>query len=324
VRFFLRLIFICIVAAAIYLAWVLLIPYGPSQQTFVQLKPGAGTRSIASSLSSNGIIRSAPAFLVLHLAKGRHSLKAGEYAFDHPASALEVYNRIARGDVYVHAVTVPEGYNIFDIAQELDAQHLCSRNEFLQLARTGTGLIADLDPQARSLEGYLFPDTYRFSRTQTCHDMAAAMVKRFRREADLLGLNSDFHRVVTLASIVEKETAQPQERALIAGVFVNRMAHKIGLATDPSVIYAALLANRWAGVIHQSDLQFDSPYNTYKYVGLPPGPISNPGAISLRAAMNPTPTDYLYFVSNNHGGHNFARTLEEHNRNVAAYRHQNR
>jgi UPF0755 protein len=209
---------------------------------------------------------------------------------------------------------------MFDIAAAMEAAGLGPQQEFLNAARTNLFLISDLDPQARSLEGYLFPDTYQFTRTQSVGEMIGVMVKRFRQEAHDLGLNGNLLRAVTLASIIEKETAVREERALVAGVYENRLARNIALAADPTVIYAALLAGRYQGAIHQSDLQFDSPYNTYKYPGLPPGPIANPGRDSLRAAAHPAETDFLYFVSDNQGHHRFARTLEEHARNVIAYR----
>lgn len=319
-RKFIAFLFIAGLLLVGWLGNALLNPYGPSEQRFVQLKPGSSARSVARTLAREGVIRNAYAFMLLNVLLGRHTLKAGEYAFDHPANAVAVYDRIARGDVYVRLVAVPEGFNMFDIAQTLEAAHICRAHDFLQAARTETPLIRDLDPQAPSLEGYLFPDTYRFGRTQTPHEIAAQMVQRFRREAQAIGLTADFHRVVTMASIVEKETALSSERPVVAGVFENRLKLHMGLATDPSVIYAALLANRYRGAIHQSDLLFDSPYNTYKYAGLPPGPIANPGRSSLLAAMHPQTNDYLYFVANNLGGHNFSRTIEEHNRNVAAYR----
>jgi UPF0755 protein len=295
-------------------------PAGPKTQTFVLVKSGSSARSIAGQLERAGIVRSGYAFLAMHALQGRRSLKAGEYEFTRPATALEVYDRIARGDVYKHTVVIPEGYNIFDIAQALEASGLMTKDAFLEVARAERSLVADLDPQAPSLEGYLFPDTYHFSRTQSPRDIASAMVKRFRQEAQALGLTGDVHHAVTMASIVEKETAVASERPLVAGVFENRLRNRIGLATDPSVIYAALLAGRYRGTIHQSDLAFDSPYNTYKYAGLPPGPIANPGRASLEAAMHPVTTEYLYFVADNKGGHNFARTIDEHNRNVANYR----
>ena len=320
-RAILTLLLAAVLAAGAWLAYGLLLPIGPKgQEKFVLLRPGSSARHIARDLQNEGMIRSAAAFLLWHEWRGRPALKAGEYKFDHPAAAREVYDRIVTGDIYVHTVVIPEGYNTFDIANAIQSAGLGASDDFLTVARSDVSLISDLDPQAPSLEGYLFPDTYEFTRTQSLHDMAAAMVKRFRQENHQLGLNTDLHQVVTMASIVEKETAVPSERPLVAGVFYNRLHRHIVLATDPTVIYAALLAGRYNGVIHQSDLQFDSAYNTYKHAGLPPGPICNPGRDSLQAAMRPASSDFLYFVSDNNGHHRFARTMEEHSRNVAAYR----
>jgi len=320
-RAILTLFLVAILAAAGWLAYGLLLPIGPKgQEKFVMLRPGSSTRHIARELQDAGIIRSAHAFLLWHYWRGMPTLKAGEYKFDHPVGAREVYRRIVAGDIYVHTVVIPEGYNMFDVADAIQEAGLGSRDDFLAIAHSDVSLIADFDPQAPSLEGYLFPDTYEFTRTQSLHDMAAAMVKRFRQESHELGLDSDFHRMVTMASIVEKETAVPAERPLVASVFYNRMERKIVLATDPTVIYAALLAGHYNGVIHQSDLQFESTYNTYRHAGLPPGPICNPGRDALAAAMHPAHSDFLFFVSDNNGHHRFARTMEEHTRNVAAYR----
>ena len=320
-RTILTLLLAAIVATGAWLAYALLLPVGPKgQEKFVLLRPGSSTRHIARELRNEGIIRSPAAFLLWHEWRGQPALKAGEYKFDHPTSARNVYDRIVAGDIYVHTVVIPEGYNTFDIANAIQSAGLGTSDDFLAVARSDVSLISDLDPQAPSLEGYLFPDTYEFTRTQSLHDMAAAMVRRFRQESHQLGLNTDLHGVVTMASIVEKETAVPSERPLVAGVFFNRLRRKIVLATDPSVIYAALLAGRYNGVIHQSDLQSDSPYNTYKHAGLPPGPICNPGRDSLQAAMKPAQSDFFYFVSDNNGHHRFARTMQEHSRNVAAYR----
>ena len=238
-----------------------------------------------------------------------------------PARAVaKVVAYSARGEIASHGVVVPEGFNMFDVAAALEQSGVCKREDFLNYVRTDVSLVSDLAPEARTLEGYLFPDTYNFSRSQTPREIAAMMVKRFRQEAAQIGLTENVQRTVTLASIVEKETSVASERPLVAGVFENRLAQHIGLATDPSVIYASLLRGKFDGTIRQSDLQLDSPYNTYKYAGLPPGPIANPGVTALQAAMHPTPTDYLYFVANNAGGHTFARTIEEHNHNVAEYR----
>jgi UPF0755 protein len=321
-RAILTTLLLAVIAAVAWLAYGLQLPIGPSgPEKFVLLRPGSSARHIARDLKSAGVIRSDHAFLLWHHWRGLPTLKAGEYKFDHPASAKEVYDRIVASDIYVHTVVIPEGYNIFDIGEALQAAGLGSRDDFLTVARSDVTLIADLDAQAPSLEGYLFPDTYEFTRTQSLHDIAAAMVRRFRQESRQLGLATDIHSVVTMASIVEKETAVPTERPLVASVFHNRLQRKIILATDPSVIYAALLAGRYNRVIHQSDLQFDSAYNTYRHAGLPPGPICNPGRESLQAAMQPAKSGFFYFVSDNNGHHRFARTMQEHSRNVAAYRH---
>jgi len=318
-----RVLFKILVALAVviglWLLWALCWPLGPGQRR-VMLHPGSSSRRVAFTLEEARVIRSAPAFLLWHYLVARRSLKAGEYAFDYPGNALQVYDRLARGDVFFHTVVIPEGFNIFDIAATMEAAGLSSRQQFLELARSPLPLIADLDPQARSLEGYLFPDTYRFTRTQSLPEMVATMVKRFRQEARALGLGSDFHRIVTVASLVEKETAVAEERPLVAGVYYNRLARNMVLAADPSVIYAALLAGRYRGNIYQSDLLSDSPYNTYRHAGMPPGPIANPGRESLLAAMHPAQTDFLYFVSDRQGHHRFARTFEEHQSNVVAYR----
>jgi peptidoglycan lytic transglycosylase G len=320
-RFLLKLFLLSILAVAVWLGYGLLLPTGPSGEKFVLLRPGSSARSISQKLRNEGVIRCSWAFLLLHGLKLR-SLKAGEYRFDQPANALDVYDRIARGDIYVHTVVIPEGYNMFDVANTIEMAGLGSKQDFLKIARDPAP-IRDIAPEAPSLEGYLFPDTYEFTRTQSLRDIAVAMTRRFRQEAKTIGLSSDaddIHRIVTMASIVEKETAVPEERPTVAGVYFNRLTRHMGLDADPSVAYAALLAGRYTGVIHASDLQYDSPYNTYKYVGLPPGPIANPGRSALQAAMHPVETDFLYFVSDNQGHHRFAKSLEEHSRNVAAYR----
>ncbi len=318
-RFLLRFLIIAIILLVGFLAYGLFLPVGPESQTLVQLKPGSSARRIAADLKKAGVIRSESAFLFWRYLKKDKSLKAGEYAFEHPANAPEVFDRIARGDIYFHTVVVPEGFNIFDIATALETAGLGSKDEFLQAARN-SAMVRDLDPQAPSLEGYLFPDTYHFTRTQSARDIFGAMVHRFRQAAREVGLATNFHQFVTMASIVEKETGAPEERPIVASVFYNRIARNMVLATDPAVIYAALLNNRYRGAIFQSDLQFDSPYNTYKHSGLPPGPICNPGKASLEAAMHPANTGFLFFVSNNEGHHRFARTEAEHAANVAAYR----
>jgi UPF0755 protein len=233
----------------------------------------------------------------------------------------EVHDRIARGYIYFHVVTIPEGYTIFDIAKVIEDAGLGSSQDFLQVAQTRTQLIANLAPEAKSLEGYLFPNTYQFTRTQSLEEMAAEMVHQFRQVAQQIGLNADVQRTVTMASIVEKETAAPEERPQVASVYYNRLRLRMALDADPSVIYALLLEGKYTGSLHHADLAVASPYNTYRYPGLPPGPIANPGRGALEAALHPASTHFLYFVSDGNSHHRFSRSLEEHNRNVTAYRH---
>lgn len=303
-------------------AWVIFIPFGPSTETFVDITPGSSTIQIARQLEAAGVVRSQFGFdLWRRVAKGK--LKAGEYRFDHPAPLAEVYDRIARGDVYTVAVTVPEGATIFEVAARLEQAGIATRAEFLGQQSRLVDLIADLDPHAKSLEGYLFPDTYRFPRKTTPIQIASAMVKRFRVIAAEIGLKENVHDVVTLASLVERETAVDAERPLVASVFENRLARHMPLMTDPSVIYGLQVRDEWRGTIYASDLKRDTPYNTYLHAGLPPGPVANPGLPALRAALNPAQSNYLYFVAagaNPQGKSMFATTLEEHTRNVSDYR----
>ena len=293
------------------------------------LRPGYSTRRIAMELKKAGVIRSALAFRVFHVVHPKLTLKAGEYRFERSDRMPQVYRRIARGDIYFHVVTIPEGYTMFDIAKAMEDAKLGSAADFLKIFQSQTEMISDLAPQAKSLEGYLFPNTYEFTRTQTRMEMVTAMVHQFRLVAQQIGLattpdsdvNKDVNKVVTMASIVEKETAVPEERPLVASVYYNRLAQKVALDADPSVIYAELLNGSYTGALHHADLAVNSPYNTYRFPGLPPGPIGNPGKSALEAALHPETSEYLYFVADGNGHHRFARSLEEHNRNVVAYRH---
>jgi UPF0755 protein len=319
---FLGTLLLLILIAVAVAGYVVYAPFGPRTETFVDIAPGTGTQTIAAELQKSGIIRSRYAFDFLHLRK-HGTLKAGEYRFDHAAPMTEVYARIVRGDVYTVSLRIPEGYNLFDIAQAVADAGLGSRDAFLAAERQHTELIGWLPPTGtppQSLEGYLFPDTYSFSRHATPVQILSAMVRRFRRAAAQIGLDGQMQQTVIMASLIEKEVNQDAERPLVAGVFTNRLAKGMPLATDPTVIYAALLDGRWSGVIHASDLEADSPYNTYKHAGLPPGPICNPGMASLRAAMNPAKTDYLYFVSDAAGHSRFSTDLKEHAQQVEAYR----
>lgn len=317
-----KFLLLIVLVAITVVAYCILVPFGPSSETFVDIPNGTPTRHIASLLKRDGVIRSELLFDAMHVVKGG-TLKAGEYRFDHPVKMAEVYSKLQRGEVYTISVTIPEGSNLFDIAQRMQNAGLGTKEAFLTAAHANVRLVADFDSQATSLEGYLFPDTYHFSRHMTALQEQEAMVRRFRQVAAQLGLRGDDHRVVTLASLVERETPIAAEKPLVASVFVNRLAKGMPLMTDPSVIYAALLAGQYRGKIYASDLKSQSPYNTYTHAGLPPGPICSPGADSLKAAMHPAQTDYLYFVAASadpSGKSRFSATLEEHAHDVAAYR----
>jgi len=323
-RTLIKLLLIIVLAVGGWAAWQVYTPTTPPANTSLLLHPGYSTRRIAAELKKAGVIRNEFAFLLWHELHHKRSLKAGEYRFERASSLPQVYGRIARGDIYFHVVTIPEGYTMFDIAKAMEDAGLGSAADFVQVAETQTPLISDLAPEATSLEGYLFPNTYQFTRTESLEEMAAAMVHQFRQVAQEIGLNaglnSDLPKVVIMASIVEKETAAPEERPLVASVYYNRLAQNIALDADPTVIYAELLAGTYLGSLHHDDMAVNSPYNTYRFPGLPPGPIGNPGRSSLEAALHPDNSKFLYFVSNGNGHHRFARSLEEHNRNVAAYR----
>ena len=316
---FIKALLLLILIAAAALGYLFYLPYGPHSETFVEIAPGTSSTAIGAQLAKSGIIRSQLSFDVLRAYKSG-TLKAGEYRFDHAVPLSTVYARLLKGDVYTIAVSIPEGFNIFDIAQAVESAGLAPQATFLAAERSQTALIAAYSPNAASLEGYLFPDTYHFSRHATPEQMLATMVRRFRQATAQLGLTKNVATTITLASIIEKEVSQPSERPLVAGVFINRLARNIPLATDPTVIYAALLDNRYRGTIYASDLLSGSPYNTYRHVGLPPGPICNPGVAALRAAISPARTDYLYFVSDAAGHSRFAATLKEHTANVLQYR----
>ena len=316
------------------LAWLvrdLYRPYRGYRGTLdLVIQPGTSARDVADLLTSHGVLRHRVPFLFRYaLGRPGHSLKAGEYEFDKPLRPLDVYHKLVEGEVHLYTVVIPEGSDRFDMARILQERLGMNPQQFLRATEV-TGLIHDLDPQAPTLEGYLFPDTYRFSRVATPARVVETMVARFRQilrtklATDLKQSDLSLHDVITLASLVEKETSDPAERARIAGVFVRRLKRHWPLACDPTVIYAARLDHRMLEhplpPIKQSDLEFDSPYNTYKHAGLPPGPIASPGVASIRAALDPAQGDDLYFVSNGHGGHIFARRLAEHLRNVARYR----
>ncbi len=325
----LRLFLLCAIlggAGAGYVAYRLSQPYkGFAEPVFVEFPHGTGTGAMASVLAEKGVIRDRWLFLAARAFR-RTNLQAGEYKFEKPASALDVYGRIARGDIFYMELLIPEGYNLFDIAGAIEKLGTKERlpamtpTSFLLAARD-PAMIRDLDPKASSLEGYLFPNKYRIYRHTTAQQLCRQMTNEFRVQWKTLNAPSNPHETVTLASMVEREARLPEERPQVAAVFANRLRIGMRLDCDPTTVYAALLENRYRGAIHRSDLDNTNPYNTYQHSGLPPGPIANPGLSSIKAAVAPADSKFLYFVAraDGSGGHRFSASLEQHEAAVAQY-----
>jgi UPF0755 protein len=324
---------LAVVAAAAAGAWIYMRvgePYrgyqGPEQ--FVEVPAGAGSRSIGERLVTAGVVRDALSFRVgLYLSGQGRRLQAGEYRFDRAMTPMEVIDKLSRGDVYIVTITFPEGLTVAEMARIFEGQKLGSAAGFVEAAGDPSP-IKGLDPEARDLEGYLFPDTYPLPRNTPASRLIRQMTDRFervmtadlRRAAQSQGLT--VRQAVTLASIVEKEASRQDERPLVAAVYANRLRVGMPLQADPTVIFALQRSGKYTGNLRRDDLDLDSPYNTYRYPGLPPGPIASPGRAAIEAALRPAAVDYLYFVSRNDGSHEFARTLDEHNRNVQKWQVQ--
>jgi UPF0755 protein len=334
VKLFLLLLLITVTAGAFWLRSEINAPYEhDAAKKTITIENGASTSSIVARLYQEGILKyELPTRIWLRVFPKSRSFKAGDYEFKSPISPREVIDQLARGSVNTRQFTIPEGYNRFDIARMLQGLGLKEpppRPEDMQALFKNTSLIADIDPQATSLEGYLFPDTYDYTANTKRAQLVDAMVKRFREvytpemQARARERNLSARQAVTLASLIEKEARVDRERELISSVFHRRLKINMNLGCDPTVIYAAILAGNYRGKIYQSDLDRDSPYNTYKRAGLPPGPIASPGKRSLQAAVNPAETDYLYFVvdaQKNDGSHKFSASSADHDKAVKAYR----
>jgi UPF0755 protein len=287
-------------------------PFRGSDEQFVDIPPGLGTRAIGARLVAAGIVRDSLTFRAALWRSGRNTrLKAGEYRFAEPISPLAVIDRLNRGDVFVVRITFPEGLNVFEMAKLFESKGFGSAESFVEAGRR--------------FEGFLLPETYALPRHTDAPKLVHLMNQAFERaltpeiRAAAAARDLNIQQLATLASIVEKETGNPAERPLVASVYENRLRIGMPLQCDPTVIYALELAGRYDGNIRRDDLSFDSPYNTYRYAGLPPGPIASPGLASLDAVVHPVESEYLYFVSRNDGSHVFSKTLTEHNQNVQRY-----
>ena len=325
-RALILLVLLSIIALGAWIAFSLYNPYQgfDAPGVFVYIPKGSSARTIARLLADQGVVRSQWTFGLLCRDRSNRKLEAGEYYFDHPQTAFDVFDMLAAGKVFVLTVTVPEGYNTMQIAGLLEEKKLVTRGDFLAATRDATP-IRDLAPAAPSVEGFLFPATYEFPRHISSTKIIAEMTQHFRTEWSALTSASPpaggqtAQQIVTLASLVESETPKPDERPIVAGVFENRLRKKMALGCDPTVVYALEQKGAYTGTLTSADMRVDSPYNTYRNPGLPPGPIANPGEASLRAALQPATVDYLYFVADTEGGHFFSKTFAEHIRNIARY-----
>ena len=305
-------------------------PAGQASQVVVlEIAEGESFSETARRLQAHRMIKNKWAFVLVGWLGGLdRKIMPGEYEFHGGMAPLRILRKLSSGEVRLYTVTIPEGFSAKQIADLLHEKQLVDRAEYIRLIRD-PAFIHTLSLSVNDLEGYLFPDTYLFARHMQPEVMIQAMVSRFRQivteddraRAEALGLS--LHQAVTLASLIEKETARSDERALISGVFHNRLRRKIPLQSDPTVIYAL---HEFDGDLRKNDLLFESPYNTYHVRGLPPGPIANPGKASIRAALYPESVKYLYFVSRNDGSHEFSATFAEHKRAVRKYqvRHHRR
>ena len=294
-------------------------------EAFVDIAPGTSTLDIGRQLVDAGVVLDQRTFRVALWRSGRDRLlQAGEYRFTEPVSALDVVHTLFRGQVYLRTVTFPEGLTRWEMAELFGQSQFGTTEEFLRASEQAE-LITDLDPEATSLEGYLFPETYALPRDADADDLVAAMLAQFRRafDDDLQTLAAErgltVRQVVTLASLIQRETGLDEERPVVSAVYNNRLGRRMPLQCDPTVIYALQINGLYDGNLTRENLAYDSPYNTYVYPGLPPGPIAAPGAGDLRAALMPADVSYIYFVSRNDGSHVFADTLREHNRNVREF-----
>lgn len=316
-------------ALGLGLSWIYFQLFQPfrgyvESERLVQIPRGSSGSKIGALLQSNGIIRSRSLFETYVRFRYPDSLKAGEYLFSETLTLVEVAQKLFRGESHQYRVTVPEGEVMNEVLERFSDKGFGRIERFRELLRR-TDLLDGLDASAENLEGYLFPDTYYITRSMDEEQIVRAMVRTFRshwtpeRRARAAALRMSTREIVTLASLIEKETGLLEERPLVSAVFHNRLHKNIKLACDPTVIYAVQLIKEYDGIIHRSDLQLDSPYNTYLYQGLPPGPIANPGLASIDAALYPASVEYLYFVSRNDGSHVFSSRYRDHARAVRRY-----
>ncbi|MGM0464941.1 MAG: endolytic transglycosylase MltG [Acidobacteriota bacterium] len=318
-----------VVASLFFSSWFLWEYHHPrniiSPNTVFEIKKGSSASWIAQQLKKENIIKNKWPFLFAYkVFFTKENLIAGEYEFNPPISVKEVLKKIIKGEIKLHPITIPEGLNIWETAELLSQKYSVDNKKVLYNAQN-TQLISSMDSEAQNLEGYLFPETYHIPKNTSEEELIENMVSQFkktfnpqwRERTREMGMN--IREVVTLASLIEEETSVPEEKSLVSSVFHNRLKLGMKLDCDPTIIYALKKKGEYQGRLRNKDLKLDSPYNTYLYKGLPPSPISNPGKESLKAALFPSKTDYLYFVSKNDGTHKFSSTFKEHQKAVIKY-----
>ncbi len=329
-RFLLLAAILILFLSSLFVFEFLSTPKSSPEKILYEIERGEGAKSLAEHLKEEGILQKKRAFLLGHfLFYSQKTIKAGEYIFDLPLSIQKILHIITNGKILLHAATIPEGLTLMEIADHLESLGFSERQAFMK-ASEDTTAISVIDSEARDLEGYLFPETYFFPKGVTTEKIVSSMTTQFKdtfseewtRRSDEIGLT--IREIVILASLIEKETSLPDERPLVSAVFHNRLKKQMKLDCDPTIIYALKQDGQFKDRLRTKDLRLDSPYNTYLYRGLPPGPIANPGKDSIAAALYPADKDFLFFVSKNDGSHHFSRSFREHQNAVNKFQRNKR
>jgi UPF0755 protein len=332
---FLFLLFVGAGGAAVAYVYTLFIaPYKgyAEPKIAVTIPEGSSLNWIMTNLYQKGVIRHPWLLYAIFLYnRTQEQSKAGDYVFDRPLTPFEVYQKLLKGEMFYTVVTIPEGSSLFEIEFILNSRKICSPEQFRQIIVSQTTLagLKSIDATITSAEGFLFPETYFLGKRDGVQELVLMMLKEFQKHlgpaekqrAQELGMT--VLQIMTLASLIEEETGEDSERPLVSAVFHNRLKKSMLLQCDPTVIYVMKMSNEYKGRLLRKDLERDSQYNTYRYPGLPPGPICNPGLESIKAALYPQQSEMLYFVSKNDGTHYFSATLQDHNQAVQRYRRSN-
>ena len=320
---FLTLVLVTLVVSYITISRYIQTTPSVPRDTVVDIPKGSGLSAISKNLLDSGVIVNDKIFILYVMKEGwQDELKAGEYKFENGSTMADVVNKIVKGDVVLYRITIPEGLSVKEVARLLDEKGVTSESEFLKAAQNKSLMHELLGPDVNSFEGYLFPDTFSYTKSPSAEELIVLMVERFKAVYKPLSelrerVKLSDNEILTLASIIEKETGAAFERPLISAVFQNRLKMGMKLDSDPTVIYG--MGENYSGNLRRSDLTQFTQYNTYVIRGLPPGPIANPGRDSILAVLKPAEVDYLYFVSKGDGTHHFSKSFREHQNAVNKY-----